>query len=327
LDEKNWDWLEKQESVRRMLNSISARRGGVVSESTKTTFLIYIDRFSKFSGKTPDELIEERMKDWKSDDIFTKRRHEELVTKFAQHLRQEGYTSNTVATAVGSVRSLYRTSYHPLVEVNIPSGSPVRVYKIPTKEELAQAVEYAKFPWLRTYLIIEKDCGISLQDLLALRFDDGSPTYGTIKQQLMKGQCPIHINIARKKTLLNFDTFLGQDSFEALQDNPPRIAKALKNNGNIFGYTDAAIQIAMKKLGKRLGWDAAFTPYSLRKWFRTQLSLEGVNEGLIEYMMGHSLGRVRKAYLIPPPQALMKIYADHYDSGLKLPQKENRKVK
>jgi integrase len=318
---KNRDWLEKQESIQRMLNSISARRGGGISESTKTTFLIFIEKFCNFTGKTPDELIAERMKDWKSDDIFTKRRHEELVTKFAQHLRQEGYAATSVSTTIGAVRSLYRSNYHPLIEVNIPSGNPVRVYKIPTKEELAQAVEYAGrtgSPWLRTYLIIGKDCGISLQDLLALRFDDGSPTYGTIKQQLVKGQCPIHINIVRKKTLLNFDTFLGQDSFEALQDNPPRIAKALKNDRNIFDYADASIQIFMKKLGKRLRWDAAFTPYSLRKWFRTQLSLDGVNEGLIEYMMGHSLGRVRTAYLIPPPQALMKIYAEHYDTGLKI---------
>ncbi|GAH36198.1 unnamed protein product, partial [marine sediment metagenome] len=36
--------LETQDSIKRMLTSISQKRGGVVSKATKTTFLIYIKR-------------------------------------------------------------------------------------------------------------------------------------------------------------------------------------------------------------------------------------------------------------------------------------------
>jgi len=320
--------LEEQESVQRMLNSISARRGGSVSESTRRSFLIFIEKFCKFCGKTPDELIAERARDWKSDDIFTRRRHEELVLKFSQHLHQEGYAPGSISTTIGAVRSLYRANYHPLIEINIPSGNPVRAYKIPTREELAQAVEYAGRTaslWMGPFITLAKDSGLSLQDLLSLRFDSGSPMYGTIKQQMSSGQIPIHVNIVRKKTLLNFDTFLGEDSFEALQNaKDPKIVNAMRKGGNIFEYSPVSVDIAMRKLAsRRLKWDGVFTPYSLRKWFRTQLSLDGVNEGIIEYMMGHTLGRVRSAYLIPPPQGLMKIYEEHYEC-LKLPSKKKR---
>ncbi|GAI32666.1 unnamed protein product, partial [marine sediment metagenome] len=219
--------LENQDSIKRMLTSISQRRGGVVSESTKTTFFIYIKRFCEFCGMTPDELIADRMSDWKSDNIFTRRRHEEKLLEFAQHLRTEGYTSNTVSTAVGAVRSLYKRNYLPMIEVAIPSGRPEREYKVPSKEELAQAIDRAHIPWHKAFMTLTKDCGISLQDMLALKLGDGSPIYGSIKKQLKKGQVPIHIHVVREKTKFKYDTFLGEDSFEVLNDYPTLIAKAL----------------------------------------------------------------------------------------------------
>jgi len=259
--------LEKQDSIKRMLTSISQRRGGVVSESTKTTFFIYIKRFCEFCGMTPDELIADRMNDWKSDNIFTRRRHEEKLMEFAQHLREEGYTSNTVSTAVGSVRSLYRTNYLQMTEVNIPSGRPVREYKVPTKEELAQVIDLAHIPWHKAFMTLTKDCGISLQDMLALKMGDGSPIYGSIKQQLKKGQVPIHIHVVREKTQFKYDTFLGEDSFEVLNDYPTLIAKALTGEKRLFPYTETPIQDSMKAIGNELGWKDSFSPYSLRAWY------------------------------------------------------------
>ncbi|GAH49185.1 unnamed protein product, partial [marine sediment metagenome] len=45
---------------------------------------------------------------------------------------------------------------------------------------------------------------------------------------------------------------------------------------------------------------------------------DDMNDALIESMMGHTLGKVRDAYLVPPPQKLIKIYEKHYDDALKL---------
>ena len=308
--------LNTQDSIKRMLTSISQRRGGVVSESTKTTFLIYIKRFCDFCGMTPDELIRDRMSDWKSDDIFTRRRHEEKLMAFAQYLRAEGYTSNTVSTAIGAVRSLYRTNYLPMTEVNITSGRPVRKYKIPSKEELSQAIASVNVPWHGAFMTFTKDCGISLQDMLDLKMVDGSPIYGSINQQLKKGSVPLHLQIVRNKTQFIYDTFLGEDSFEILNDENifPRItAKSMSGERRLFPYADSTIQNAMKVIGEKFEWKH-FTPYSLRKYFRTQLTLDDMNEALIESMMGHSLVKVKSAYLVPPPQKFIEIYQKHYDA-------------
>lgn len=305
--------LTSQDSIQRMLTSISARKGRAISESTKTTYFIYLRRFCKFCDMTPDELIEERRIEWKSDDIFTRRRHEEKLKEFAQYLRAEGYSSNTIATATGAVKSLYRSNYHPMIEVNIPSGRSERESKIPTKEELKQVIELSRMPWHKAFMVLTKDCGISLQDMLALKLADGSPIYGSIADQLQNGQVPIHLHIVREKTKVKYDTFLGQDSFEVLHNDTIFLdmAKSLSYNKRLFPYSDSTIQSAMKVLGDKLGWKS-FTPYSLRKWFRTQLTLSDMNEASIETMMGHSIGKVKEAYLVPPPQELIKLYEKHY---------------
>ncbi len=306
--------LNVQDSIKRMLTNISAKKGRAVSESTRETYFIYIRRFCEFCGKTPDELIKERRSDWKSDDIFTRRRHEEKLKEFASYLREEGYSSNTIATATGAIKSLYASNYHPMIEVNIPSGSPERVYKIPTKEELAQVIDLAHMPWHGAFMTLTKDCGISLQDMLALHISDGSPIYGSISDQIKKGQVPIHLNITREKTRFKYNTFFGEDSYEMLNNDtifPDMASTTLSYNKRLFPYAHSTIQDAMQGLGNKLGW-TSFTPYSLRKWFRTQLTLSDMNEALIETMMGHSLGRVKEAYLVPPPQKLIELYKKHY---------------
>ena len=304
--------LDSQESIKRMLIGISSKSGRAISPSTKTTYFIYLRRFCEFVKKTPDQLIEERRKDWKSDDIFIRRRHEEMLKDFLAILREEGYSSNTISTAIGSVKSLYRSNYHPMIEVNLPPGRAEREYKIPSKLELADVINIAIMPWHSAFMVLTKDCGISLQDMLSLKVGDGSPLFGTIKEQIKKGQVPLHLNLTRGKTLIKFHTFLGEDSYEILNNRATFPALSLASDKKrLFPYAHSTIQLAMKQLGNKLGW-TSFTPYSLRKWFRTQLTLSDMNEALIETMMGHSLGAVKEAYLVPPPQKLLEVYEKHY---------------
>ena len=307
--------LNTQDSIKLMLKSISVRRGGIVSKSTKVTFFVYIKQFCEFCGMTPDELMKERRIQWKSDDMQVQRKHEEKLMDFAIHLREKGRTSNTASTAVGAVRSLYRCNYMPIIELKFPAGRSVRKYKIPSKEELAQVVGMAHIPWHKAFMVLTKDCGISLQDMLALKLGDGSAIYGTITQQLKKGQVPIHINIIREKTQFAYDTFLGEDSVEVLNNDYPRARMSGGMSGGekrLFPYAPQTIQDSMNALKKKMGWEDTFSPYSLRKWFRTQLTLDDMNDSLIETMMGHSLTRVKAAYFIPPPQKLIEKYEEHY---------------
>jgi len=302
-----------------MFSSISLRRGGSVSVSTRKTFTVYLKRFFEFCGQTPDEMITQRMADWRSDDIFVRRRHEEKVMEFAQYLNDEGYSSNTVSTAIGAIRSFYRTNYLPMTEVNVPSGRPIREYKVPTKEELIKAIDRANIPWHKGFMILTKDSGISLQDMLALTIDDGSPRYGTISEQVKKGLVPIVLNIVREKTRFKYTSFLGEDSYEVLNNKfafPIVKYSYMTRDKLLLPYAGSTIREAMARIGDHFSWKS-FCPYSLRKWFRTELTLDDCNDALIETWMGHSLGRVKAAYIIPPIERQMQTYKRQY-KALKL---------
>ncbi|GAG84023.1 unnamed protein product, partial [marine sediment metagenome] len=84
-------------------------------------------------------------------------------------------------------------------------------------------------------------------------------------------------------------------------------------NGAKLGAT---IREVMYNIGNHFGWKS-FCPYSLRKWFRTELTLDDCNEALIESWMGHVLGRVKGAYFLPPVERQKEAYQSHY-KALKL---------
>ena len=301
-----------------MFNSISLRRGGTVSPSTRRTFMIYLERFFKFCEQDPDTLIAQRKEDWRSDDVFVRRTQEEKVMEFAQYLNEEGYSSNTISTAIGAVRSFYRTNYLPMTEINFPVGRPVRVYKIPTKEELIQALGKTNRGWHRAFMTLTKDSGISLQDMLALKTTDGDAKYGSSADQVKNGSVPIVVTIEREKTRFKYTSFFGEDSYKELANEFifPDLKYGSGEDKRLMPYTGSTIREVMRTIGQGFGWES-FCPYSLRKWFRTELALDDCNDALIESWMGHSLGRVRGAYFLPPVERQREAYLKHY-KALKL---------
>jgi len=277
--------------------------------------MVYLKRFFKFCGQAPDDMIKERMTAWRSDDVFVRRKQEEKVMEFAQYLNSEGYSSNTVSTAIGAVRSFYRTNYLPMTEINFPAGRPVREYKVPTREELVKAIDKANMGWHRAFMILTKDSGISLQDMLAIKIGDGSPKFGTIKEQVRNGSVPIVVNIVREKTRFKYTSFLGQDSYDILNNEFifPDIKYNATGDKRLLPYAGSTIREAMSRIGDHFEWKS-FCPYSLRKWFRTELTLDDCNDALIETWMGHSLGRVKSAYIVPPVERQKTAYQSHYNA-------------
>ena len=313
--------FEEYESVKRMLNRLKAKaraRGRDIDEeptSTLRIFPYYVKRFcERVAGKDPDTLILERKRHLKNDDIMVRRQHEELATKFINLLGKEGASSNTIATALGAVKAFYSGNYVPLVDVIVPSGLPERRYRLSSPEELRDIVEAAPLR-TATWICCQKDCGMGIGDLIKVRLDWESPVYGTVKKQLKRGQCPVHLHVVRKKTMgFYFDSWLGEDAVAMLNDyvdfSKPRV----------FDVHEATIRRDANKAGIVGG------THILRKFFTTyvkiavagvlykkgELDAAGVSDTLVEHWAGHSLGKVKAAYNIPPVQLQREIYVEAY---------------
>ena len=110
---------------------------------------------------------------------------------------------------------------------------------------------------------------------------------------------PIHIEIRRGKTGERTDSFFGPNAVEALKEYLG--ANGGSMTGTIFRMSIRSIQAKVKDLAIRakvatVGFP--ITPHKLRDFFNTYMKLAGVNEAIVERMMGHSIGKVRGAYLV-----------------------------
>ena len=313
--------IEDYASVQRMLNRLKAKARAKgrdidrVPTSTLRIFPYYVKMFcEQVAEKDPESLILERKRHLKSDDDFVRRKHEELATKFINFLGEQGVKSNTIATALGAIRSFYTANYMPLVEVIVPTGVAERSYRLPSPKELKGIVESAP-KRAATWICCQKDSGIGIGDLLNVRWDYESPVYGTVKEQLKKGVCPIHLFIVRKKVMTHkFDTFFGEDAVTLLNEY------ANFSQGRVFNWSERTIRDDVEKAGIVGG------THVLRKFFDTYVSTAvasilskrgelvaaGISDTLTEYWMGHSLGKVRGAYRIPPVELQREIYVESY---------------
>jgi len=316
---KGFDSWENFDSTKRWMNKLQARRKGALS--TRRVFVYYLTRFCQFAKKNPDQLITERKQHLKVDDEFIRRRHEETVESFAKELREGKASPNTISTAIAAVRSFYKSNYMPLVEVDVPTGFALRQLSVPSKEQLKALCETDRVehqPWLKAWILAQSESGLGNVDLLKLELRSKwchSAQYGYLGEQLRNQVTPIHIHVIREKTFSSgvgwFDTFLGERSIEALKDyvdfRQPRL----------FNKSSRTIQLEVRKAGEEASIstkDTPLVPYSFRKYFITRLKLAGVNNDVVEYMAGHSLGKVRAAYFIPSVMELRNLYSKYYST-------------
>lgn len=294
--------LNEYSSVERWFDDVFS--SGIRSKSTEKSYLHFLGRFCKFADMDPDTLIDARREDLKSGEIWTQRKHEELLKKWRNQLEQkEGLARGSVVTANNIIKSFYKANYTPL-NLKAPKTWKTRIKKVPTPEELGLMVKKGcRKNRDRAVVLGLSQTGISIEDFL------GRITYGTIKKEFEKGVEPLHIPIVREKTKKHYDTFFGVDTLDALtkyfEDIKPRGNKPLFPSSNISGsISTRAVEYIVEKVSKRVRLTPHVTPHGLRAFFSTFMSLSFLQAAtkhlpIVDYWMGHVIP-YKGAYMVPP---------------------------
>jgi integrase len=291
--------LEVYEGVKRWLKKLQSgsRSANFQESSTYRSALHWLRRFCEYTKSNPDSLIADRKVTVQSRDEVTQRKHEELVEDFALDMRTKNAAPNTISTAVGLIRSFYADNYVELKKVETVRPRPIRRSKTPSPEDLRKMVKIADLP-TKAWICCAKDSGLANIDLFSISYMTLSGEFGTVKTQLKKGICPIHIELwkGRQKTGEKTDTFFGPNAIEAVQEY-----SGGSTTGKIFRFSARFIQQRIKALGihaKVASKEIPITPYSLRRFFNTRMkAVANVNNDIVELWMGHSISRVQSAYL------------------------------
>jgi len=254
-------------------------------------------QFVEFTGKNPRELAR-----------LSYEEAYRLMKRFALwRFRRKGVSAKRVKAQWFALVSFFR--FHRVKgDFRFPSKNiPVTVKyldKIPTREELARIMNAPKVS-LSTKIAIQfmAYAGLRPEDLTKL-------TYACIKRDFEEGVIPCAVYVPQEKTGNIYVTFIPEEtvnllkqyfeerrkSGEKITDRSPIILDEKVKGGKPVSRVNLCKRIlrAMRKSGVEMEEDFAgkirrMRPYSLRKYFRSNLTGHMPNE-YIEAMMGHVSG-------------------------------------
>lgn len=338
---KKWE-LENYESVRRWMNQVGSKTGSL---STKRNYLYYLLKFCKKTGKNPDELIKERKKHLKSAKEEIVRNHEELLMEHFNELDKSSSRSNS-NTNFNAIRSFYKANYVDL-KLRSPAKWTTFTDKVPSLEDIKKMIDASESPLQKAVILFSAQSGQRAGVIAAITYgmvreqleSNEKPICINVSADI-KAHNGERVNKHRQK----YCFFVGRDAVDALKiyfeqmrilgykftDESPlfitdRKYRKFAENKNKTATFKPLDREALNKLVKRAAVKAGLMDqegvktadgkrrfpihhHCLRKFWQTAMEQTGIAKPWYEYMMGHSLGELDRAYSNPSIEQLKEAY-------------------
>ena len=338
-----WEMEEQFSSVERWMTKVGSRTG---SKATKRNYLYRLRRFYEKIGKNPDELIEERKKHLSSSDEHIKRQHEEILMKYFNDMSDNSTRSNAVGH-FKTIKSFYKANYVDL-KADTPRTWTTMTDRVPSVEDIKKMIDVSKSPLERAVLLFSAQSGQRVGIVSAMTYgmlrealDNGENPISIHVSGDIRGRGGIKVN----KNRLNYSFFIGADTINALKtyiEHMRVIGYTFKDESPLFmsdrkyrdfaGTKDTKASFkmvdreALNKIIRRsavraglMDKDGIDTPggmkrypihfHCMRKFWQTAMEQAGIAKPWYEYMMGHSLGELDRAYSRPTVEQLRDAYA------------------
>lgn len=300
------------------------------SRVTRNSYLKALEMFCQWRHMDPDELIAERKRELQESDVGDQRKAETsidewfgvLTSTVSKHTKKV-LSRNTCVLRYNGVRSFYKANYVELQVEDAPTGWNEKGKPEITAEHYGQLIQAVsgstERPMQKAYILCQAQSGLSVSDLLriTLRSSEAS-IFGDIGTQLETDADHIHLRIfrAKEKQVGHFDSFFGKLATEALRiwiKDAKRRPKFRRAKQRLFPYIPRTINEFLYRASARAKLPWRISSHKLRMYFSTSLKMTRLNDpafnnDLIEYWMGHSLGRTRGAYMAPPIMRQLELY-------------------
>jgi len=319
--------------------------GNIVNKSTfynsKSAFRLY----SRFTGMTASQLIDEAIEDSRRDPRERKDIVLHRLIGFYKWLRTEyqrkkaagkgktkkvkkGISGLSAEMRVNVIRGFYSTfditvrmkGKHRLPKSKVENKrivfKPEDVWKVKV------LVDHARTPRNRAIVLFHFQGGLDVSTLCDLN-------YGDIAEELEKNSHPLKVETMRVKSGVEFYTFVGQDAIDAVKayiadmesrgvkfDNKTPLFLQERGKKRLKPHN---IQTMMKDLAVRAGFVTngnngnSFNPlgtHSLRESFGSLMINSGVPDTIVDFWLGHEIGDMAKAYKETQFENLKKMYLE-----------------
>lgn len=271
--------------------------------STRKEYRNGLQRFSAWFKHNPDEILQMRKEDLKSEDSFTRKRFERELEKFHAYLKApkpqgEGAATNSARTLCLGLRQFF--NYYE-VGIKLKRGSAVgksvlteKSYPL-TIEDLRKMFAVANLRE-RVMLSMAKDLGIRIGDFVQIKKADLPD---------LNQEAPIPFDIMTGKEEVLAKSHLSAETVELLKTYLPTIA----DNPNPFlfptngthGIDEDTLGQALKALAAKAGivipTSKQLTFHTFRKLFISTGKNVGVSDDIVKALCGKSVDSDIRTYM------------------------------
>ncbi len=332
--------LENNELIKEWFSIMEA------APNTRRNYLKGMALYTDFTGKTPEQLLEEAESEIKSGLLMRKRSIRKYLLDFREMLKAREYAPKTTINYVGTIKSFYK-----VFDIDLPVLNRRKTFQAkPTeknmfelkKEHIQEALKHADVR-NRAIILAIVSSGLGQSDILNLRV-------GKFKEGYDEKTGITTLKIRRIKTRYDFYTFFSPEASQAIWDyiewrtrEPkrtwhPDIMEAYEKRrirsdddylfikhaiGDEYlktlddedrRFKTSGLMEMFRETAKRMGMESDkgqwqyFRAHNLRKFFNSTLLNNGADIFFTDYLMGHVIDQTHEAYFQASPEKLRERY-------------------
>ena len=307
-DEKFIEWLDTIEATK----------------ATRSSYLTHIKKFCECVGKSPTELINESIIEVKEGKLPAERKARGYVAKFKKCLSDKGSAPKSQQSALAALKSFFKSYDMPLSQ-SIARSKKAQVLEantgFMTREDVIKLVANAKNLREKAIILCMATSGMAIREIIDLKIGDleiDTEGIGTIR-------------IRREKSQTDYTTFISPEATIALntywdeRNRDPGTRIKGKSDFVFVSYGNRSMgeQLNLRTLshlfnilGHQLGYGNGHgfiksRSHALRKYFASNLEDNGFPKPKIDFMLGHTISDIDKAYFNRDPGKLKELYKIH----------------
>lgn len=278
------------------------------SSKTLNNAALFLNSFCEFTGAEPDSIIHSLCDNNGNSIPKSIKRLKNNIEDWQVELKALDYAPGTIKQGTGCIKAWLEVNEIDVGRLQKPQGYikyPVRSFRAGEIERLIDVGELQD----KVIISILATSGLRAGTLTKLK-------YGHVREELEAAKTPCSIHIKADETkgkYADFYTFINEEAVdylnlylerrkrgtesgkippEELDDESPLIKNSRRRQ--IEGVSYSSIYARIHKLMQKadlieIGTQKRYelNVHSLRKWFKTQMTAEGVQSDYVEFFMGH----------------------------------------
>lgn len=295
----------------------------IVRTNTRSSYTYAFKLYLEYTGKTAEELVDEAIEDQRHDPRERRGLPLTRLLGFYEWLTSTyRITQNSARTLVNSIRSFYAT-FNIYVKLKgrstLPRGRVQHKRLILDPRQVLRLVNHSRTIRDRAIIVMLFQSGMDQSTLCSLQYQD-------IAKGLESEETPLMLNLSRIKTDVDYYSFLGRDAVDLLE------AYLVDMRSRGFKYSSMtplfwtrweklplkphAVQMILRGVAIRSGLIQEGDPYNiagahaLRESFSSILINDEVPDSIVDFLLGHAIGEMSKAYKTVQFDKVRRIYLE-----------------